>query len=96
MLEVSVHANDCHCVGGVAVVPPDRPVTRLTHAVTNLGQVEFVQQVLVEAGVLVDCVVLTITITWHLCWPVVKLNLVAELDLMGSSSGTIAVLDLIF
>lgn len=31
-----------------------------------------------------DCVVLAVTVTWQLCWPVVELNLVIELDLIGS------------
>lgn len=95
MPEISVHAYDGHGVGGVAVVSPDGPVTPLTHAVSNLGQVELVQQVLVEARVLVDCVVLAVTVTWQLCWPVVELNLVVELDLIGGICRAVTVLGLL-
>lgn len=41
-----------------------------------------------------DRVVLAVTVTWDLCWPVVELNVVVELDLIGSICGAIAVLDL--
>lgn len=95
MLEVSVHADDGHGVGGIAVVAPDRSVTGLAHAVTHLGQVELVEQVLVEAGVLVDRVILAVTVTWNLCWPVVELNLIVELDLIHRIGGAIAGLDLL-
>lgn len=92
VLEVSAHADDGHGVGGVAVVASDRPVAPvapLSHAVADLGQVELVQQVLVEAGVLVDCVVLAVAVTWNLRRPVV------ELDLIGRLGGAIAELDLL-
>lgn len=85
LLELSVQPDDGHGVGGVAVVAPYRSVAAFTHTVADLGQVEFVQQVLVEARVLVDRVVLGVAITWCLCWSVVELNLVVELDLSGSA-----------
>ena len=89
MLEFSVHADDGHSVGGVAVVAPDWSVIPLAHAVADFGQVELVQEVLVEAGVLVDRVVLAVTVIWQLCWPV-ELGLIAF-----SVCWTIAVLSLL-
>ncbi len=41
-----------------------------------------------------DCVVLAVTVTW-LCGPVVELNLVVKLDLVGSICAAIAVLNLL-
>lgn len=38
-----------------------------------------------------DRVVLAVTVTGNLCWPVVELNLVTELNLVGSVGGAIAV-----
>lgn len=40
-----------------------------------------------------DRVVLAVTVTWNLCWPVVELSLGVELDLIGNICGAIAVLD---
>lgn len=37
VLEVSVHPDDGHGVGGVAVVTPDGSVAPFAHAVTDLG-----------------------------------------------------------
>lgn len=95
VLEFSMHANDGHGVRSVTVVAPDRSVAPLPHAVTDLGQVELVQQVLVETGVLVDCVVLAVTVTWHLWCSVVELRVVVELDLSGSICGAVALLYLL-
>lgn len=94
LLEFPVQPDDGHGVGGVAVVAPYWAVSPLAHTVTDLGQVELVQQVLVEARVLVDCVVLGVAITWWLCWSVAELNLVIELDLSGSTSQAVAWLHL--
>lgn len=91
MFEVSMHANDSHGVGSVAVVAPDWSLTSLTHAVTNLSEVELVQEVLIKTGIFVNCVILAVTITGNLCWPVVELNLVTKLNLVGCVGGAIAV-----
>lgn len=88
MLEFSVHTDDGHGVGGIAVVAPYRSVSSFTHAVTNLCQMELVQKVFVETRVFVDCVVLDVTVILYLRCPVV------ELDLIGSICETIALLDL--
>lgn len=74
-LEVSVHANDGHGVGGVAVVAADGPVATLPHAVSHFCQMEFVQQVLVEAGVLVNCMVLRVTIARNVSGAVGEMNM---------------------
>lgn len=95
LLELSVQPDDGHGVGGVAVVAPHGSVTSFAHAVTNLGQVELVQQVLVETGVLVDCVVLGVAMRWRLRWSVAELNLVVEVDLSGSSGEAVALLRLL-
>lgn len=94
LLELPVQPDDGHGVGGVAVVASDWSVSPLAHTVADLGKVELVQQVLVEARVLVDCVVLGVAVTWCLCWSVAELNLVVELDLSGSASQAAAWLHL--
>lgn len=94
LLELPVQPDDGHGVGGVAVVAPYRSVPPLAHTVADLGQVELVQQVLVEARVLVDRVVLGVAVTWCLCWSVAELNMVVELDLSGGASEAVAWLHL--
>lgn len=42
-----------------------------------------------------DCVVLAVTVAWYLCWPVIELNLVVELDLIGRVCRAVALLDLL-
>lgn len=76
-LEVSMHADDGHGVGGVAVVAADRPVATFPHAVSHFCQMEFVQQILVEAGVLVNCVVLRVTIARNVSRAVGELSMVS-------------------
>lgn len=94
LLELSVQADDGHGVGGVAVVAPHRSVASFAHAVADLGQVELVQQVLVEAGVLVYGVVLGVAVSGRLCCSVVELNLVVELDVSGGAGEAVALLSL--
>lgn len=92
--ELPVQPDDGHGVGGVAVVASYGPVSSFSHAVANLGQVELVQQVLVETRVLVDCVVLGVAISWCLCGSVVELILGVEVDLSGRTSEAVALLNL--
>lgn len=73
-------ANDCHGVGGVTVVAADGSVSTLTHAVTHFGEVQLVQQVLVETRVFVDSVVLTVAVARDVGGASVKLNV----DCFGS------------
>lgn len=94
LLEFSVQPNDGHGVGRVAVVAPYRSVASFAHAVANLGQVEFVQQVLVEPRVLVDSVVLGVAVSRCLCCSVVELDVVVELDLSGSTGEAVVLLKL--
>lgn len=74
-LELAVEADDGHCVGGVAVVAANGPVSGLAHAVAHFSKVQLVQQVLVKTRVFVDSVVLTIAITGDVRGTVVKLNM---------------------
>lgn len=73
--ELAVEADDSHGVGGVAVVAADGPVSALTHAVAYFGKVQLVQQVLVETGVFVDSVVLTIAVAGDMGGASVELNM---------------------
>ncbi|KAJ8393934.1 hypothetical protein AAFF_G00054670 [Aldrovandia affinis] len=78
--EVSVHAADGHGVRCVAVVAADGPLARLAHAVAHLGQVQLVQQLLVQARVLVHCVVLAVAVTGDVGRAVAELDLTPALD----------------
>lgn len=80
--EVPVHADDGHGVRGVAVVAADGSVACLPHAVAYLGKVELVQQVLVEARVLVHSVVLAVTVAGDVGWAVAELHIIAELHFL--------------
>lgn len=73
--ELAVEADDRHGVGGVAVVAADGPVSALAHAVAYFGEVQLVQQVLVETGVFVDSVVLTVAIAGDMGGASVELNM---------------------
>lgn len=73
-LELAMEADDGHGVGGVAVVAADGPVSALAHAVAHFGQVQLVQQVLVETRVFVDSVVLTVAVAGGVGGAVAELN----------------------
>lgn len=69
-----MEADDRHGVGGVAVVAADGPVSALAHAVAHFGEVQLVQQVLVETRIFVDSVVLTVAVAGDVGGAGVELN----------------------